>query len=165
MKKSFLTTAIVLFLFICSSMIQAQTTQNQLNQLELMKQFLGKWQADNGIDTIEVWDCHQYGKAFIIDVTHIIKGQKVPLYINNVGFDNSDGKLKGYSLWPNGNYSTWIALYNSESRFSGDLMNNFNSATIWGKFEIVLVNPKEWTWRTFNMDGVMTSELKFSKAK
>jgi hypothetical protein len=165
MKRTFLTTTIVLLMLISINRIQAQNTQKQLNQLEMMKQYMGNWRADAGKDTVEVWECQQYGKAFIINVFKVIKGQKVPWYINNTGFDASDSKLKGYVLWPNGNYITWIGLFSSDNKFSGDYMNTFNPATTLAKFEMVFANPKEWTYRMFNKDGVKTIELKFSEAK
>jgi hypothetical protein len=165
MKKLIVTTVIFVFLLFLSNGIQAQTTQTQLNQLELMKQFLGTWQGNAGKDTVEVWDCHQYGKAFIINVSNVIKGQKTPLYVNNVGFDTRDGKIKGYALWPNGDYTTWIAVFNPEKKFSGDLLDSFTPGSTWGKFEMVIVNPKEWTWRYFNSNGVKTSEIQFAKVK
>lgn len=166
MKRTFLTTVIVLFTFIFSiNRIQAQTTQRPVNQLEQMKQFLGTWRADAGKDTVEVWECQQYGKAFIINVSQVIKGQKKPLYINNLSFDPNDSKLKGYVLWPTGNSITWIGLFSSDNRFSGDYMNYFNPATTSWKSEIVFDNPKEWNLRMFNKDGVKTLELKFSEAK
>jgi hypothetical protein len=164
MKKLCLIMTAVFFL-VCSIGVQAQTTQTQLNQLELMKQFLGTWQGNAGKDTVEVWDCQQYGKAFIINVSNVIKGQKTPLYVNNVGFDARDGKIKGYALWPNGDYITWIALFNPEKKFSGDLLDSFIPGTAWGKFEMVIVNPKEWTWRYFDSKGVKTSEIQFVKVK
>jgi hypothetical protein len=164
MKKLCLTMIAVFFL-VCSIGVQAQTTQTQLNQLELMKQFLGTWQGSAGKDTVEVWDCQQYGKAFIINVSNVIKGQKTPLYVNNVGFDTRDGKIKGYALWPNGDYTTWIALFNPEKKFSGDLLDSYIPGTAWGKFEMVIVNTKEWTWRYFDSKGVKTSEIQFVKVK
>ena len=54
MKKIFLTITIVVFLLICSSGIQAQTTQTKLNQIELAKQFLGTWQNVSENGTIQV---------------------------------------------------------------------------------------------------------------
>jgi hypothetical protein len=165
MKKLRLTMIAVFFL-VCSIGVQAQTAQTQLNQLELMKQFLGTWQANSGKDTVEVWDCQQYGKAFIINVSDVVKGKKTPLYVNNVGFDSRDGKIKGYVLWPNdAAYTTWIGLFNSEKKFSVDIVDNFNPGTVATKFEMVYITPKESTWTQFNKDGVKTSELKFVKVK
>jgi hypothetical protein len=50
MKKLCLTTAIVVFWMIYSIGLQAQTTDAKLNQVELMKQFLGTWKAEFGKD-------------------------------------------------------------------------------------------------------------------
>ena len=156
---------IAVFFLVCSIGVHAQTSQTQLNQHELGKQFLGTWQANAGKDTIEVWDCQQYGEAFITNVSHVTKGQKTPIYINNVGIDARDGKVKGYALWPNGNYTTWIAVFTTQNKFSGDLVDNFNPEIVWGKFEMVFTNPKESIWTQFNPSGVKTSELKFVKVK
>jgi hypothetical protein len=54
MKKSLAALTINLFLFICSPKILAQTTQTTLNQVELMKQFVGTWQRDIGKDTSDL---------------------------------------------------------------------------------------------------------------
>jgi hypothetical protein len=164
MKKFCFFTTVVL-LVCCSGNITAQTTQAPSNALESMKQFLGSWQAVAGKDTIELWECQQYGKAFIINVSNIIKGQKSPLYVNNVGFDTRDGKVKGYALWPNGDYITWIAVFDPVNKLQGELMDSFAPGTAWGKFEMAIVNPKEWNWKHSDMNGKIIDELKFSKTK
>jgi hypothetical protein len=165
MKKICLTMTIAVFLLICINGLQAQTTQPKLNQVELMKQLIGTWQANVGKDTIEVWECQQYGKAFIINVHQVIKGQKIPLYINNLGFSSKEDKFKGYTLWSDGGYSTWIGLFNTEKKFSTDMVQDFNPTTTYAKFESIIENPKEWTWRGFNKDGVKISEVKFIKVE
>jgi hypothetical protein len=165
MKTLCLTVMAFVLLLLYTNGIQAQTTQTKLNQVELMKQLIGTWQANVGKDTIEVWDCQQYGKAFIINVHQVIKGQKTPLYINNLGFDSKEDKFKGYALWSGGAYSTWIGLYKTEKKFLVDMVQDFNPETTDTKFESVMENPKEWTWTQFNTDGVKTSELKFIKVK
>jgi len=51
MKTFYLTIMIVVFLLLCTTGTEAQTTQTQLNQVELMKQFLGTWKCELGKDT------------------------------------------------------------------------------------------------------------------
>jgi hypothetical protein len=51
MKKLCLTTVVFVFLMFISNVIQAQSTQTKLNQVELAKQFLGTWQGNTGKDT------------------------------------------------------------------------------------------------------------------
>jgi hypothetical protein len=50
MKTIGFTTMVAGLLLVCSSIIQAQTTPIKLNQVELMKQFLGNWKAEFGKD-------------------------------------------------------------------------------------------------------------------
>jgi hypothetical protein len=165
MKKICLAALIEIFLLVYSIGIQAQTAETQINQLEIMKRFIGTWQTNVGTDTIEVWDCQPYGEGFIISVYRITEGQKTPYYINNVGFDSMDGKLKGYVLWPSGDYMTWIASYNAEKKFKVELVVNFNPAAVWTRYEMVYVSPKERTWINYNLAGEKTSEYKFIKVK
>jgi len=46
MKTFCFTTMIAVFLLICLNGVQAQTTQTQLNQIELMKQLIGTWKGE-----------------------------------------------------------------------------------------------------------------------
>ncbi len=152
-------------LLVCSIGILAQTAQTQLNQLELMKQWLGTWQATVDKDTVEVWDYQQYGKTCIINVYLVIKGQKTPLYMNNMGFDSKGDKFKGYVLYSDGNYLTWIGLFKAENKFLVDIVDHFIPEKIWAKIEIVHVSSKEMNYTHFNAEGVKISELKFVKIK
>jgi hypothetical protein len=164
MKKLILAT-IAVFFSLCYSGIQAQTAQPQLDQLKLMQQQIGIWQADYGKDTVEVWDCRPYGKANIITVSWIIKGQKTPHYINNISFSPNEGKFYGFALWPSGSRGTWIGSYVTEKKFSGELCTNFNPEKVWGKLETIYESPSAFTWRQFNMEGAIVLELKFNKIK
>lgn len=52
---------IAVFLLICTSRIQAQTAQPKLNQVELMKQFVGSWKVQESKDTTFFWEAKSYG--------------------------------------------------------------------------------------------------------
>jgi hypothetical protein len=136
-----------------------------LNQVELMGQLKGVWQSNFGKDTVEIWDCQPYGKSSMANVHQIIKGQKVPLYMNNASFDSKDGTFKGFTLWYNGNYGTWIGLFNNEKTLTGNFVWDFHSSKSWGKFQIEFVSSKEFTWKFFNKDGVKTGETIYKKVK
>jgi hypothetical protein len=164
MKKfCFLSAALLLLLY--SGSVTAQTIQTQPNALESMHQFIGSWQANSGIDTIEVWDCGKYGNALIINVSKIVKGQKTPLFVNNVGFDKRDGKVKGYALWPNGDYLTWTLVFDPANKFLGELMDTYDPAKNWGKFEMTILSTEEWNWKHFDMGGKLIDEMNFVKVK
>ena len=164
MKKIYLTTVIAVFLLLCTNGIQAQTTQPKLNQVELMKQFLGTHQANTGKDTVETWEAQQYGNAFVMKVSQIIKGQKKPYYINNVGFDSKENKFKGYLLFPKGGYATWIGFFTAEKTFTGNLVQNFDPLAVQFKLQAVF-GTKEFVWTEFNPSGVKTAEYTYKKVK
>ena len=106
-----LTAAVIALFILFSFETQAQTKPPKLNQMELYKQFVGNWQAEIGADSLEVRECREYGLAFIIDVYRVIGGKKIPFYVNNISYDGNDGKFKGFLLYPNGGYFTWIGIF------------------------------------------------------
>ena len=165
MKKFYLTTSIAAFLLICTYGIQAQTTQSQLNQVELIKKFLGTWQTSIGKDTVEVWESQLFGNAVIITVSQIIKGKKTQNYVNNMSYDSSDGKLKGFVLNANASSTTWIGSFSTEKDFGGTMLTSFQPEKTWGKFAFVFTTPKEWIFTMHNMEGAKTFEYKFTKVK
>lgn len=165
MKKIWLSTAIVVSVLICLNGIQAQNTQTASEQLGMFKQIIGTWQANVSKDTIEMWECKPYGEAFLVEVSQIIKGQKKPLYMNNIAFNSNDGKFNGYALFPNGNHVTWTGLFANNKKLSVEVMYNYNPTTIWQKMQADIVNPKEFNWTTYTNEGVKRSVLNFKKTK
>jgi hypothetical protein len=63
--------AVILLFF--TNRIQAQTTETKLNQVELMKQFLGSWKIDVAKDTTSFWHINSYGSGFAVDYKNITK--------------------------------------------------------------------------------------------
>ena len=164
-KTFFLTTLVFVSLIIYSTGMQAQTVTSNLDQFKLMQQGLGTWQRDIGKDTVEVQEFQQYGKAFMTNVYYIIKGKKSPLYINNYSLDSKEGNFKGYAIWFNGDYGTWIGQWTTEKKFSADLVQNFKPETVNGKVELLFENPTKMTWTNLNTEGTKTGEFKFNKVK
>jgi len=74
MKNLCSTIAIVVFLFICSNKLLAQTSQKQLNQVELMKQFIGSWKADLSKDSILFFNYKSFGTGLECNYKIVIKG-------------------------------------------------------------------------------------------
>ncbi len=143
----------------------AQSKQTKLNQLELYKQFIGKWQANIGTDSLEIREIREYGMSYVIDVHRVVNGQKIPVYINSISFDGLDGKFKGFFLYPNGRYFTWIGLFTKNNYFSGNIVFNFNPAVVWSEFYAEFINPDEFTCTNFNQEDNKTSVMKFTRIK
>jgi hypothetical protein len=164
--KTFLLASLMcVFLLICSAGINAQTTKSSLDQLKLMQQDLGTWQANVDKDTVVVWETQQYGKAFITNESLLVKGIKSPSYVNNISFDPEAGKIHGFVLWNNGSYSTWSGLWTTEKKMNGELFQTYKPETLWGKFELVYETPANMTFTIFTLDGKKSREYKFKKVK
>jgi hypothetical protein len=163
--KTFMSITITAFILLIAIGLQAQTKPPKLNQMELYKQFVGTWQAEIGTDSIEVRECREYGSAFVIDVHRIINGKKIPFYINNVCYDANDGKFKGFLLYPNGGYFTWIGQFSKNNFFAGKIVFNFIPEVAWSEFHAEFINTDEFTCTNFNQEGSQTIEMKFIKVK
>ena len=161
--KSFIYTLITLCFLIHLSNIEAQTKPPKLNQMGLYKQFNGTWKAEIGADSIEVRECREFGFAYVIDVYRIIKGEKIPVYINNVSYDATDGKFKGFLLYPNGTYFTWIGTFTKSNYFSGNIVFNFMPEVVWSEFHADFINSNEFSCTNFNQAGEQILEMKFIK--
>jgi hypothetical protein len=61
--KTFLSTAMIVLLLLGANVAQAQTTQPKLDQMELMKQFLGIWKGELKKDTVMIMNFTSYGKT------------------------------------------------------------------------------------------------------
>lgn len=165
MKTFSSTTMIAVFLLLFSNEISAQTMQPKLNQMELMKQLLGTWQNTTDEGTVQILETKLFGEAVIITVTNEIKGEKSPVFMELSGFDDRDGKIKGFLVFPNGKYVTWIGQFITEKTLRGNVVDNFNPEVILWIHEYVILNPKEIMSIGYDSKGIKTGESKFSKVE
>lgn len=61
MKKIYTLSVILLCFVLCPQRLHAQTTQSGLNQVELMKQFIGTWENATNKDTVYTAEFKPYG--------------------------------------------------------------------------------------------------------
>jgi len=164
-KTSFLSAIMFVFLLVCSAGIKAQSSMSNLDQDKLMHQTLGIWEANVGKDSVLIRDTQQYGRSFIQNVYYNIKGKKTPYYTNNYCLDSKEGNIKGFVLYADGRYDTWIAFWTSEKKLYADIVQNFNPKTVLYKIENVFETPTKMTWINLNADGKKEGEFKFNKVK
>jgi hypothetical protein len=110
MKKLFLILVIAGFLLIGLSEVQAQTNQTNLNQTELIKQFIGSWKLDMGKDTTGIVEIKSFGTGIEPYFKVVTKGKIVTEVKELLGYDKKIDKYieayleKGkdieiYALW------------------------------------------------------------------
>jgi hypothetical protein len=164
--KTFVLTALMfVFLLIDFTGIHAQTAKPSLDQFKLMQQGLGSWEATVGKDSVLVRETQQYGKSFIQNAYYKIKGKKTPYYTNNFCIDSKEGNIKGFTLYADGRYGTWIALWTTEKKFHADIVQNFKPETVLYKVENVFETPTKMIWTNFNADGTIAGESIYNKVK
>jgi ketosteroid isomerase-like protein len=86
-------------------------TSKGLNQVELMKQFLGKWSGEMGKDTTYSGEIKMYGTGMLSDVKTATKGKTIMEGHTIIGYDSKTDKytetdlVKGYDVTI---YSLWF---------------------------------------------------------
>lgn len=162
MKKACLTGVIFVFVSLAYNVLMAQ----QVDQLKMMEKYIGKWQANRGKDTVEVWDYKPYGsQAYIVEIYHIVKGKNIPVSFNPFCYNPSTGNFYGFTILYGGYYGTWIGSFSSESRFDGDMLQDLNPQMAFGKIENIFKNPNEWHGRSYTNSGITFMDLHFTKVR
>jgi len=93
MKIFCLATIIVVFLLICTNRTQAQTSQAKLNQVELIKQFVGSWKVDIAEDTTCFWEARLFGTGLEGNIKYVTKGKSIEEGKQLLGYDKSTDKF------------------------------------------------------------------------
>jgi len=73
--------------------IHAQSSEVKLDQIELMKQFLGRWKGDLGNNTIFMSENKQFGNGAISNSVITTDGKVVDSVVQIYGYDNKTEKF------------------------------------------------------------------------
>jgi hypothetical protein len=92
MNKSIFLLAFLTFILLTNESFSQNSTQN-LNQVELMKQFVGSWNAKVGNDTLIIWECASFGHGIEFVIKSEIKGVESIEGKTLMGYDVKNGKL------------------------------------------------------------------------
>lgn len=88
--KTFLITGFILLSIVG---IQAQTTENKLNQVELMKQFVGTWHCELGKDTFLLSENVPFGSGMISSSMIVTKVDTLDSIIQLYGYDKNNDRF------------------------------------------------------------------------
>ncbi len=93
MKTFYSTLLIVFFILINTNRMQAQTIQAKLDQVELMKQFVGTWKSEFGEGTIFICENRPFGNGMVCTSQIITKGKIIDSVTQLFGYDNKTDKF------------------------------------------------------------------------
>ena len=81
------------FILISINGLMAQRIENKLNQVDLMKQFIGSWKCELGKDTIIIGDNIAFGAGLVCNSKIIVKGQIINSVKQLYGYDKKNDKF------------------------------------------------------------------------
>jgi hypothetical protein len=93
MKTFYSTTIVAALLSIFTTYLQAQTTQTKLDNLELMKKWIGNWKAEIAKDTTFIIECKTFYNGYEFYLKTETKGKKLFEQKTLLGYDKKTDKL------------------------------------------------------------------------
>jgi len=163
MKKKFILVVIVGLLQFEFFMIQAQTTEKKLNQVELMKQFLGTWKCNPGRDSVETWIVKSFGNGFEYYATGVYKDKTYWEEKNLWGFNSKSETWMIFILYPQGNYATYYGKFISNNEIVWDGFDISNPEKIIARGGALFSSPDKFTFIWYT-DG-KKSEVTYNRIK
>ena len=138
MKKIILSLIVLPMFVLCFSInLNAQSSETDLDQVELMKQLIGSWTAETGVDTTVLWEIIPSGWGYTHNLDFKAKGETYQTNKGIIGTPENFETVTMVTLWQDG----WISIYK-------------------GKF----VSDKEITFEMFDQDLshlMATMDMKF----
>jgi len=104
-------------IIVVDTLIQAQTTKTKLNQVDLMKQFVGTWEAEIGKDTSAYWDMDPYGSGYVASLKYITKGKIVKEGKGLYGYDKKIDKIVEGGITKGTDIGVYVMWFITESKF------------------------------------------------
>ena len=129
------------FLTICLSMsTNAQSSENDLDQAELMKQLEGTWEGEQGKDTILYWDVKPYAKGHTWKFKWVTGDEAFSKATGISGFTWKNKQINAFILWEDGTLSRDLGLFVSEKKL---VMERYTAdhSRVTAKWELTLVTP------------------------
>jgi hypothetical protein len=81
------------FFLIGASELQAQPINNKLNQVDLIKKFVGRWKCDLGKDTVLIGDNIAFGTGLVCNSQIIANGKILDSVKQLYGYDQKTDKF------------------------------------------------------------------------
>jgi hypothetical protein len=93
MKAFYRSLLIVGFVLIGAFELQAQTTDNKLNQVDLMKKFVGRWKCELGKDTVLISENISFGTGLVCNTQILANGKIFNSVKQLYGYDKKIDKF------------------------------------------------------------------------
>ena len=129
------------FLGICLSVnTHAQSSENDLDQVKLMEQLEGTWEAEVEQDTILYWDLKPYAKGYTWKFKWVTGDEAFAKATGVSGFNGNYKKINAFVLWEDGTLARDLGQFVSEKKLVMERFN-VNHSHVIAMWELTLVTP------------------------
>ena len=142
----------------------SQSAENELDQVELMKQFIGKWAAEVGKDSTWLWEITPSNNGYVHAFYLKVKGKTVETMPGIVGFGSEYRASNLFILYPDGFISRDIGGFVSDDKYIAERFYPQDMKTVLGTWECVFLTPDKFT-AIWKVEGVKKGELIYIKVK
>ncbi len=145
------------------NILSSQTTENKLDQVKLMKQFIGKWQCETGSDSFCIWEINSFGNGFEGTIRHTAKAKTYYELKQIWGYDQGSQLIYCYYLGEDGTLRRYKGSFITEKTAAME-QSNITSGKILSTAELSLVSPDVFTHTTMR-EGSGKKSITFQRIK
>ena len=142
----------------------SQSAENELDQVELMKQFIGKWEAEAGKDTTWLWEITPSNKGYAHAFYMKVKRKTVDTLPGIFGFADEYRKTNLLILYQDGFSSRDIGGFVSDNKYVAERFYPQDEKTGLGTWECTFITPDKFT-ATWIVEGVKIVEYIYIRVK
>jgi hypothetical protein len=145
--------------------VKNSETSKELNQVELLKQFLGAWEGEIGKDTIYIAEQKLYGTGMLGTIRTVTKGKTIMEGEALIGYDKKMDKLietdliKGSDIMV---YGIWFTSKNTCQEIPYENISNPENSSVTWKYEFKSPDLMLWNYIENNKT---TKSLTFHRVK
>ena len=149
---------------------RAQSSGTDLDQVELMKQFAGTWEAEVNEDTTFTWEMLPFGKGYDVTGYWKAKGETYSTIKSLFGFAKNKKIVSMFHQYQSGWTQIALGEFVSENKLETEFMNFDHSVTL-GKWVAVFASPDEfiitytWKGRAETWVDATVNKYNFTKVK
>ena len=125
--------------------LSAQSSNEELNQVELMKQFIGKWAAEAGKDSTWLWEITPSNKGYVHSFYLNVNGETVATQPGIFGFGSEYKTTNLFILYPDGFISRDIGGFVSDNKYVAERFYPQDMKTGLGTWECTFLTPDKFT--------------------
>ncbi len=165
MRKFIISFFALPFIALCFCVtLHAQSSETDLDQVELMKQFAGKWAAEWGKDSTWLWEITPSDKGYVHAFYLKVKGKTVAAGQGIIGFGDEYRNVNLIILRPNGFISRDIGGFVSDNEYIAKRYPAEHKKTVLETWECTFITPDKFK-AIRKAKGVKKDELIYTRVK